>query len=392
MIGLLLAIIYLAFIGLGLPDAVLGSVWPLASVALGTSIASMGIVTIIISAGSIVSSLLCDRLIRKLGIYQLTVLSVGLTAVALLGFALSPNFVVLCLWAVPYGLGAGSVDAALNNYAAIHFESKHMIWLHCMWGLGATLGPYLMAMALTVGLSFRGGYVVLFGIQIVFTAIIFFSRPVWQSTVRTPHTGASDAATVGDERPPTMLAMLKVKGVPQAALAFFCFCALEQTTGIWASSYLVFVRGVDAETAVAFTALFYLGITVGRAVNGFLSTRFNDTQMIRAGCAIMAVGIVTLLLPIGQWGAYVGLALVGLGSSPVYPCLMHATPHHFGAERSQIIIGMQTTCAYIAILLMPTLFGVIGNQWSFAFYPLYLAVFLLSLFALYESLLRHTHK
>ncbi len=388
MFGLLLAIIYLAFISLGLPDAVLGSAWPIMSDAFGVSVSSMGIVTIIISAGTIVSSLQSNRLIQKIGVYRITVASVACTAVSLLGFAMSPSFWVLCLWAVPYGLGAGSVDAALNNYVAVHFESKYMSWLHCMWGVGAALGPSIMSLALTGGFTFRMGYGVLFVIQIILAGIILLSRRVWQPS-------AQDATTEADAAPKQVLRLkqiFKIKGVPQVALAFFCFCSIEQTTGLWASSYLVYQRGVEAEFAAGFTALFYLGITIGRGINGFIAMKCTDTQMIRGGAVIMACGVLVLLLPAGEVFAFVGIGLIGLGSAPVYPCIIHSTPHNFGVENAQAITGVQMACAYTGTLTMPALFGVLGKNISFALYPVFIGVLLFCMVVMHQQLLKKTAK
>ncbi len=384
MFGLLLAVIYLSFISLGLPDAVLGSAWPIMSASLGTGVSSMGIITMIISAGTIFSSLQCDRLVQKGGAFRITICSIAITAVSLLGFALSPSFLVLCLWAVPYGLGAGCVDAALNGYVALHFESKYMSWLHCMWGLGAAMGPSIMSAALTGGFGFRVGYVALFCIQVVLTLVLFVTRRVWQF-------GAT-LTMQGEEAPAREVLSLRqifaIRGVPQIALAFFCFCAIEQTTGLWASSYLVYYHGVAAEQAAGFTALFYLGITVGRGINGFIAMRCTDTQMIRGGAVIMACGVAVLLLPLGAVAGFVGITLIGLGSSPVYPCIIHATPHNFGATHAQAITGVQMACAYTGTLCMPALFGVLGKQVGFGLYPIYIGALLLAMVVLYERLLK----
>ncbi len=385
MFGLLLAVIYLSFVSLGLPDAVLGSAWPIMSGALGTGVSSMGIVTMIISAGTIFSSLQCDRLVQRVGVFRITVCSIACTAVSLLGFALSPSFLILCLWAVPYGLGAGCVDAALNGYVALHFESKYMSWLHCMWGLGAAMGPSIMGVALTGGFGFRAGYVALFCIQVALTLVLLASRRIWQFG-QTLHVQGEDAPAAREIL--TLRQIFAIRGVPQIALAFFCFCAIEQTTGLWASSYLVYYHGVAAEQAAGFTALFYLGITIGRGINGFIAMRCTDTQMIRGGAVIMACGVAVLLLPMGTVAGFVGIALIGLGSSPVYPCIIHATPHNFGAMHAQAITGVQMACAYTGTLCMPALFGVLGKQVGFGLYPIYIGVLLLAMVVLYERLLK----
>ncbi len=385
MIVLLLALIYLAFIGLGLPDAVLGSAWPLVSEALLVPISGMGLITIIISAGTIVSSLNSAKLVYKLGVYKVTVGSILLTALSLLGFATSPSFFVLCFWAVPYGLGAGSVDAALNNYVALHFESKHMSWLHCMWGIGATLGPLIMGMALTNQFSFRGGYIILFIIQLVLSGLLLAGAPVWKQkkNILENEEGKKENTTV--LRLPQIVG---IPGVKEMSLAFFCFCAIEQSTGLWAGSYLVFQRGVEPEAAAGFSALFYFGITVGRGICGFIAMKYSDKQMIRAGILVMAVGVAVLYLPFGEFAAFGALALIGFGSSPVFPCIIHSTPYHFGVIHSQAVTGVQMAAAYTGTLLMPAVFGVLGNNISFSLYPVFIGALLVLLALFYEKGLR----
>ncbi len=384
MITLLLALIYISFISLGLPDAVLGSAWPVISQEFGVSVSNMGIVTIIISAGTIVSSLNSNRLINKIGVHKVTTLSIAITAISLFGFSSSPSFLVLCLWAIPYGLGAGSVDTALNNYVAVNFESKHMSWLHCMWGVGATLGPYVMGMALTGGFTFRTGYIILFAIQAVLSIVILLSSPVWKTKVNS----TDDESSALQNKPLTLKEIFKIRGVKQLAFAFFCFCAIEQTTGLWASSYLVYNRGISPEIAAGFSALFYLGITIGRGICGFIAIKYNDKQMIRGGTAIMIVGVATLFVPFGDYTAFAGLALIGLGSAPVFPCIIHSTPYNFGVNNSQAITGVQMASAYTGTLLMPALFGIVGREISFSLYPLYIGIMLVVMFLMYETMLK----
>ncbi len=383
MTHILLALIYLAFISLGLPDAVLGSAWTIVSSEFSVPLSSMGIVTIIISAGTIFSSLQSDRLTKKLGVQMVTAISVGITALALLGFSLSTSFVMLCILAVPYGLGAGSVDAALNNYVAVHFESKHMSWLHCMWGVGATLGPYIMGMALTNKMGFRGGYMILFVIQAALTAVLFFSRSAWNMK-------ASNA--INEEQKRTKALTLKqifgISGVPYIMIAFFCVCGIEQTTGLWASSYLVLNRGVTPELAATFGALFFFGMTIGRGASGFIAMKFSDSQMIRGGQVVIAFGVVALFLPFGIVSAFAGLILIGLGLAPLYPCIIHSTPHNFGVNNSQAIIGVQMASAYTGTLAMPALFGVVAGNINIALYPAYIGLMLFVLFVMYEMLLK----
>ena len=385
MTHLLLAVIYLAFISLGLPDSLLGSAWPAMYGGFGVPVSYSGIVFFIISMGTVVSSLQSDRLTRKLGTGKVTAISVGMTAVALFGFSVSSSFWMLCLWAIPYGLGAGSVDAALNNYVALHFASRHMSWLHCMWGVGASVGPYIMGCALTGFGSWSLGYRIISVMQLVLSVAIVLSLPLWKG--RTQRSEGEKTAP-----PPTLTVrqIIGLPGVKAVMVTFFCYCALEQTTGLWASSYLVLQKGVSAETAAGFASLFFIGITAGRALSGFLTMKLNDSQMIRLGQGIIAVGLAAFLLPLGEFAALAGLILIGLGCAPIYPCIIHSTPGHFGAERSQAIIGVQMASAYVGNCLMPPLFGWIAEHISAALFSFYLLAILALMVWMHETLLKQS--
>ena len=386
MVSLLLPIIYVAFISLGLPDSLLGSAWPSMYLQLGVPVSYAGIISMIISLGTIISSLNSDRLTRALGTGKVTAISVGMTAAALFGFSVSGQFWMLCLWAIPYGLGAGSVDAALNNYVALHYESRHMSWLHCMWGIGTMISPMVMGAALAGGMPWTSGYRYIALFQILLTAVLFVSLPLWQKRT---------AGTSGEEAAPTALTfgqVLHLPGAKEVMLCFFCYCALETTAGLWASSYLTLSRGVPAGTAASFASLFYIGITAGRAACGFLTLKFNDVQMIRMGQGILAVGVLALLVPGPQVLALAGLVLVGLGCAPIYPSIIHSTPDHFGAERSQAVIGIQMASAYVGNLAMPPLFGLLANNITPALFPFYLLVLLLLMVFMHEQLVRKTSR
>ena len=386
MVSLLLPIIYMAFISLGLPDSLLGSAWPSMYPQLGVPVSYAGIISMIISLGTIISSLNSDRLTRALGTGKVTAISVGMTAAALFGFSVSGQFWMLCLWAIPYGLGAGSVDAALNNYVALHYESRHMSWLHCMWGIGTMISPMVMGAALAGGMPWTSGYRYIALFQILLTAVLFVSLPLWQKRT---------AGTSGEEAAPTALTfgqVLHLPGAKEVMLCFFCYCALETTAGLWASSYLTLSRGVPAGTAASFASLFYIGITAGRAACGFLTLKFNDVQMIRMGQGILAVGVLALLVPGPQVLALAGLVLVGLGCAPIYPSIIHSTPDHFGAERSQAVIGIQMASAYVGNLAMPPLFGLLANNITPALFPFYLLVLLLLMVFMHEQLVRKTNR
>lgn len=386
MISLLLAIIYVAFISLGLPDSLLGSAWSVMQFDFNVPISYAGAVSMIIAAGTIVSSLLSDTLTRKLGAGLVTALSVALTALALLGFSLAPAFWFLCVLAVPYGLGAGAVDAALNNYVALHYSSRHMSWLHCFWGVGASLSPYIMGFFLTKNANWHAGYLAVSLIQFVLTAILFATLGLWSANKKQNEEKADEEKA--DEEKTVQLSLagaFKIKGVPFIMLAFFSYCAAESTTGLWASSYLVGARQIPAETAAFFASLFYLGITAGRFINGFVTDRLGDRTMIRIGTGTMAAGMIFILLPIDkEILPLAGLIIIGLGCAPVYPSIIHSTPRNFGAKNSQAIIGIQMASAYLGTTLMPPIFGLIAQYVSIRFYSLYLLIFVAILFIMTE--------
>ena len=389
MFQLLLAIIYLAFISLGLPDSLLGSAWPIMYQAFSDPVYYAGGISMIIAAGTIVSSLQCDRLTRKLGTGKVTAISVLTTAAALFGFSISHSYLALCIWAVPYGLGAGCVDASLNNYVALHYASRHMSWLHCMWGVGASLGPYIMGYALTGGKGWNMGYRYIAALQILLTVVLLISLPLWKKQ-RTA-ADVQDSDTAQEQNKALSLAQIsRIPGAKEVMITFFCYCAVEQTAGLWASSYLVLHSGVTSEAAAGFASLFYIGITVGRALAGFLTIKFNDTQMIRLGQVLILSGILLLLLPLGGTAGLAGLIIIGLGCAPIYPSIIHSTPDHFGAENSQAVIGVQMAAAYVGILVMPPVFGLIATHISASLLPLYLLAILLLMAVMHEKLLKQT--
>ncbi|MBB2955372.1 fucose permease [Bifidobacterium commune] len=401
MTNLLLAVIYMAFISLGLPDALLGAAWPSMRPQMGVPLSWVGGISMIISAGTIVSALLSDRMTLRFGTGKLTAASVGLTAVALFGFSVAPNYWVLALIAIPYGLGAGGVDAALNNYVAIHYASRHMSWLHCMWGIGASVGPYIMGFALSNGQGWSWGYRYISIIQIVLTVLIVFSLPLWKgrqrgsAAVGTAKDGSGDDTASGEEnetaavKPLGVRGVLSIPGAKEILVMFFCYCAIETTSGLWASSYMVDYDGISKVTAASLASLFYLGITAGRALSGFMTIKFDDPTMIRIGQVVLGLGVLIMLLPLsGHIATVVGLVLIGLGCAPIYPCVIHSTPIYFGAERSQAIVGVQMACAYAGSLAMPPLFGLLAEHISIALYPWYLLV-LLALMVVMHKMLRH---
>jgi fucose permease len=380
MFSFLLAMIYLSFISLGLPDALLGAAWPSMYPLFGVPVSYMGIISMTISACTVVSSLMAHRVINRFGTGRVTAFSTGMTGLAMMGFFLSGNFWLLLLLAIPYGLGAGCVDAALNNYVAVHYESRHMSWLHCMWGVGASVGPYIMGYALTNGQGWNMGYCYVGILQLVLTVVLFISLPQWKQT------GAGEEET--HQKALSILQIMKIPGVKEIMVAFFCYCALELTAGQWASSYFVMKDGIAPEKAASLASLFYIGITTGRAISGFVTMKLSDTQMIRLGQGIVAVGIGLMLLPLGTVATVAGLLLTGFGCAPIYPCVIHSTPYFFGAANSQLIIGVQMASAYVGNLLMPPLFGVIADILGAEVLPLYLGGILLVMVLMHRRMVR----
>lgn len=377
-IQLLLVIIYLSFISLGLPDALLGSAWPSMHQELTVPVSYAGVISLIIAVGTIVSSLLCARLVRKLGTGKLTAISVGMTAVALMGFALSHNIWLIFLWAVPYGLGAGSVDAALNHFVAAHYEAKHMSWLHSFWGVGATLGPYIMGACLTNQLGWHYGYGIVSIIQIILTATLIFSLPLWKRAGEVQELEQPNVPIVSIGK------LLSVPRVKHILIAFFCYCSLELTAGLWGSSYMVMQKGFSSELAASTIALFYLGITGGRFLSGFLTMHFSNKTMIRFGQGVGLIGIVLLWFAFNYLTVCAGFTLIGMGCAPIYPSLLHQTPDRFGKELSQSMMGLQMASAYVGNTVSPLLCGLLIGNVSSALYPLIMLVYMAAMIIMVE--------
>ena len=379
MVTLLLALIYLAFISLGLPDSLLGSAWPQMHLDLGAQLSMEGIISMLISCGTVISSLFSEKIIYKFGTGMISAVSTLLTAVALFGFSVSGNFYMLCFLAIPYGLGAGAIDAALNNYVALHFASRHMSWLHCFWGIGAAVGPYVMGVAMSLGKGWRGGYLAISVIQLVLTIVLFAALPLWKINQE-----KNEESITEKKEPKKLKEIFKIKGVAFVLIAFFCYCAVEQTTGLWASSYFVINRGLSNHTAASFVGLFYIGITGGRFLSGFIADKFGDKKMIRLGICGILIGVVFLLIPANQlFSSYKMLKEI---FAPIYPSVIHATPDNFGKENSQAIIGIQMAFAYMGVIIMPALFGIISQYITIAIFPIYIMLITLVMFIMSEKM------
>ena len=379
MYTLLLLLIYLAFISLGLPDSLLGSAWPVIHQELQVPLSYAGAVTMIVSFGTICSSLMSERLTKKLGVNIVTVCSVLLTAIALYGFSTASAFWMLCLWGIPYGLGAGAIDATLNNYVALHYNSRHMSWLHCFWGVGTIISPYIMSYALTTSV-WQNGYRMVSFLQMGITVILLVTLPVWKVNRKANEQKAEQAAVIG------IRGALKIKGVPQLLLGFFSYCSLESTLLLWSSSYLVGAKGVTAQKAAAFASLFCIGITAGRFLSGLVTEKLGDYNLIRIGTGILLLGCIAMILPLKtDVAALGGLVVMGLGCAPVYPSIIHATPDNFGAQNSQAIIGIQMASAYVGSTFMPPVFGLIANHISVALMPFFVLFFIVLMYIMVKK-------
>lgn len=373
MASLLLAIIYIAFISLGLPDSLFGSAWPVIQQTFDLPVSYGGIVTMIISGGTVISSLASDFLVNKLRTGPVVAISVALTAVAMLGFSFANSFWALCLWAIPYGLGAGAIDSALNNYVALHFTSRHMSWLHCFWGLGAVISPYIMSYALTNS-TWHSGYGIVSYVQFGLTAVMIMALPVWRAHRKTITT---EEQTSSESRKGGILSTLKIAGVPFILVGFFAYCAVESTAMVWASTFLVKTKGITEELGAALASLFYIGMTVGRFVTGFFSAKVGDLRLIRLGYIVVAISVLLILIPVTEnMVAFAGFVVLGLGCAPVYPAIIHATPDNFGKDNSQKIIGIQMACAYIGTTFMPPLFGLLAEKISMSIMPYWMILFI----------------
>lgn len=378
MYSLLLALIYIAFISLGLPDSLLGSGWPAMRADLGVPVSYMGIVSMVISGGTIVSSLFSDSLTRKCGARVVTAVSVLLTAVALLGFSFSGKFWMLIVFAIPYGLGAGAIDAALNNYVALHYKAKHMSWLHCFWGVGTIVSPFAMSYALATS-TWHNGYRIVGFVQLGIAALLLLTLPVWK---------VNQNAAAETQKKIGLPAAVKIRGVPFLLIGFFAYCAAEATTMGWASTYFAEVKGVSADQAAQYASLFYIGITVSRFLSGFVSEKLGDRKLILTGTAILTCGILLLMIPAASGVAIAGFIVIGFGCGPIYPCIIHSTPYNFGAENSGAIIGIQMASAYVGSTFMPPLFGLLGNKISFSILPVYIFIFFLLMIVMTELTFR----
>ena len=376
---LLLSLIYLAFISLGLPDSLLGSAWPSMQPEFDVPISYAGILNMLIAGGTVISALLSEKIIKKIGTKNVVIISVFITAFCLLGFSCANSFVWLCILGIPYGLGAGSIDAALNNYVALHYKAKHMSWLHCFWGIGTIISPYIMSISLTLTDRWQAGYRAVFFIQLVIGLVLLLTSSTWKIHEE-KFDDNNESKALG------IKGVLAIRGAKNVLFGFFCYSAFEATCMLWISSYLAKYRHVEPKTAAALGSLFFIGITSGRFVAGFFSDRLGDRTLIRIGSAVIFAGTVLVSLPVSAAEySFAGFVIIGVGCAPVYPSIIHSTPDNFGAENSQGVIGMQMACAYTATTFMPMVFGLIANHISIALLPVYILFFLVIMLIMLEK-------
>jgi fucose permease len=364
----LLIIVYITFVSIGLPDSLLGAAWPSMYGDMGVPMSYMGVISMIFMGCTVISSAFSGAIIKRLETSTITIISILMIAVALLGSSKSHGLFPLCVFAVPLGLGTGCADAVLNNYVAINFKAKHMNWLHCSWGIGAAAGPMILSYGISHSGSWRSGYLVISIIQFCLAAaMLIFARPLWKA-----HEGIAARTADAGRTSQKIGRLFQLRGIKHALLAAFCYCAMQMTIGFWGSSYLVVAKNFTPETAAKLLSVFFLGLTFGRLLSGFLSIKLHDRQMIWLGSAVFACGAMSLLLPSGTVLYTASFLIMGLGCAPLYPCLLHATPDIFGKEPSQAVIGMQIAGAYIGAAVIPPVFGAAAPGIGFGFFLYFL--------------------
>lgn len=387
----LLIIIYLAFISLGLPDSLLGAAWPVMQGDLGAPLETAGLLFMTIACGTIISSLISGRILKRYGTGKVTFVSVLMTAVALLGFHFAPSIVWLMVCAVPLGLGAGAVDTGLNDYVAVNYKARHMSWLHCFWGVGATLGPIIMAQFISgdSASSWRNGYFLIAAIQFALVIILFFTLPLWKKVkVKRNDRLLEEIHELKDviNEKETNTKPLQTKGVKWALTTFFFYCGVEATVGLWGSSFLVNIKGISVATAAGWISFYYAGITVGRLITGFITYKVTNRTLIRWGQLIALSGAIILVLPLPSAFSFVGFIIVGLGLAPIFPCMLHETPTRFGKKHSQTIMGYQMAFAYTGTTFMPPLLGFMASQMTIGIFPIVIVIFAVAMLLSSEKL------
>ncbi len=382
-----LIIIYMAFISLGLPDSLLGTAWPIMQSQFSVPLGAAGFISMTIAGATIISSLMSGKIIGRFGTGKITFISCLMTAGALLGISIMPSLFWFFILAIPLGLGAGAVDAGLNNYVALHYKAHHMSWLHCFWGVGATLGPIIMSWYIAKGDSWRSGYFTISMIQFVLVALLFITLPLWNKVGNVSHkqTGGSDLVHKTPEennlenQDPKKIHPIHIKGVKLALASFIFYCGIEATMGLWGSSFLVNIKGMNAGAAAQWVSMYYGGITLGRFITGFITMKVSNKILIRTGQSITLVGALLLLLPLPTIFSLVSFIMIGLGCAPIFPCMIHETPVRFGKEYSQTIIGYQMASAYIGITFLPPLLGWVSGWVTIGILPVFAVLYILGM-------------
>lgn len=368
MIILLLIIIYLSFVGLGLPDALLGSAWSIMQVDIGATAEMAGYISLTVSLFTVISSLFASRLLHRFGTGKVTLFSILSTTLALFGFSLSNDLIFLIILGIPLGLGAGSVDAALSNYVALHFKAKHMNWLHCFWGIGAMTGPIIMSMSLNNDNNWRAGYVSIAVILTVIVLILLGSLSLWKIFEKGKIAESHDEKLISNRE------AMRIPGVKPSMMSMLCYNGSETAAGLWMASFFIASKGVSPGTAAALTSLFYIGIIIGRIISGFLSSTISSKHLIRYGGLVGCFGLLIVILPLPYWVTAGALFIVGFGGAPIYPSIVHATPERFGEKASSSVIGLEMASAYTGSTLIPLSMGIIAAQFGMNMVPIILLV------------------
>ncbi len=367
MTSLLLIVIYVAFIGLGVPDSLIGSAWPAIHTELGIPVEMVSILTFLISGCTVLSSMFSTRILNKLGTAKVTAFSTAMTALSLLGFSLVPSFLFMIPLAIVLGLGAGAIDSGLNNYVALHCKASHMNFLHCFYGVGVSLSPYIMAQAFS-NVGWRGGYRYAFYVQLGIALLLIFSIPLWKKNSSTQEAEEASGVTI------SIAEMIKKSEVRQVWIIMLMTNAIEYACGVWGSTYLVEEKGFEIEHGALALTIYYVGMSIGRFVSGLLANKIKTWKRVFIGCVILAPAIIIMILPLGNIFAVLGLFLIGLGNGSIYPNMIHLTPHNFGKELSQSIMGSQIAFAYIGVMLAPPMVSLISGLFGIKVYPILLAL------------------
>ena len=366
----LLIIIYIAFIGLGIPDSLFGTAWPAIYSEFELPISFGSFVTIIISCGTVLSSVISSKIISRLGTNKVSAYSTLLTALALLSFSFAPNLWVMCFWAIILGVGAGAIDVALNNYVAIHYSATHMSFLHCFYGVGVSVSPYILSLVIAGNFGWRGGYRIAFAIQLIITLLLFLSLPLW----RKAHGGENESKE-NTHKDLSFGSVLKIPGVKMMCSLFIASCAIECTCGGWGSTFLVEYKHLPAEKAAQIIMIYYIGMTLGRFLSGVLAAKLHSWKIIKLGQIVLGLALLLLILPGGVYLCALGMFLIGLGNGPLFPNFNYLTPENFGSDISQSVIGIQMASAYIGIMVAPAVCGLLGQVFGMVIFPFYLILF-----------------